>query len=68
MEAQRRSAMPRLPGTLEEALSELEEDDVIRDALGAHVYERFASAKRLEWEDYLLEVTAWELHKYLPMY
>ena len=50
------------------ALEALDEDDVIREALGAHVFERFMSAKKLEWEDYRLEVTSWELNKYLPIY
>src|SRR5258706_879400 len=58
MDNQRRSeiALKLLPGSLDEALEELEKDNVIREALGAHIYERFASAKRLEWEDYRLEV------------
>jgi glutamine synthetase len=53
---------------LDEAVSELEEDAVILEALGAHVYERFISAKRSEWEDYRIEVTPWELEKYLSIY
>jgi glutamine synthetase len=57
-----------LPSSLDEAISELEKDTVIREALGAHVCERFISAKRLEWEDYRIEVTPWELDKYLPIY
>ena len=57
-----------LPGSLDEAISEFEKDTVIREALGAHIFERFISAKRLEWEDYRLEVTPWELEKYLPTY
>jgi glutamine synthetase len=68
MEAQRRNAVERLPGSLEEALEELEKDEVIRDALGAHTFDRFMNAKRLEWDDYRLEVTPWELSKYLPIY
>jgi glutamine synthetase len=68
METQRLAALGRLPGSLLEALEELENDDVIRDALGAHTFERFVSAKRLEWEDYSLEVTSWELNKYLPTF
>ncbi len=63
-----RQALPTLPETLGEALEELERDDVIREALGAHTFERFIHAKRLEWEDYRLEVTHWELDKYLPIY
>ncbi len=65
---QRRAALGTLPASLDEALEELENDDVIRDALGAHVYERFVSAKKLECDDYRLEVTAWELNKYLSIY
>ncbi len=67
-EAKGGSKLGTLPGSLAEAISELEKDSVIRDALGGHVFERFVSAKRLEWEDYQLEVTPWELGKYLPNY
>ncbi len=64
----RRSTLNVLPGSLDEAIEELEKDQVIREALGAHICERFISAKRLEWDDYRLEVTPWELTKYLPNY
>jgi glutamine synthetase len=57
-----------LPRTLEEALEALENDQVIRDALGQHVFERFMNSKRAEWEDYLQEVTAWELNRYLAIF
>ncbi len=57
-----------LPESLDEAIAEMEKDSVIREALGPHTFERFITAKRLEWEDYRLEVTPWELDKYLPNY
>jgi len=57
-----------LPLSLGQALDELEKDQVIRAALGPQVYETFILAKRLEWEDYRLEVTPWELAKYLPIF
>ncbi len=63
---QRRSTLEILPGSLNQALNALEEDELVRSALGAHICDRFISAKRLEWEDYRLEVTPWELEKYLP--
>ncbi len=62
----RRSTLQTLPGSLNQALNALEEDEIIQLALGAHIYDRFVGAKRLEWEDYRLEVTPWELDKYLP--
>jgi glutamine synthetase len=57
-----------LPGSLAEAVNELEKDEVMKEALGTHIFERFISAKRSEWEDYRLEVTPWELDKYLPTF
>jgi glutamine synthetase len=54
-----------LPGTLGEALRALSADQVIRDALGEHVYEAFSRAKQVEWDDYRVRVTEWELTRYL---
>ncbi len=68
LENQRATPLKTLPASLEDALDELEKDQVIRDALGPHVYERFVNAKRAEWDDYRIEVTAWELNKYLNTY
>jgi glutamine synthetase len=66
IDTERRAALGVLPGSLEEALDELEKDDVVRSAIGAHICDRFINAKRLEWEDFRLEVSPWELTKYLP--
>jgi len=54
-----------LPGTLAEALEELEQDDVILDALGSNIAETFMRAKWAEWEEYRIQVTPWELKRYL---
>jgi glutamine synthetase len=62
------SSQDVLPTSLNEALKAMEKDEVVRDALGPHTHEVFINAKRLEWEDYRLEITDWELEKYLPNY
>jgi glutamine synthetase len=54
-----------LPGTLEEALQALEQDKVIAEALGEQTFRRYVEAKRLEWDEYRAQVTAWELNRYL---
>jgi len=64
---QSKSTGSLLPESLDEAIDEMEKDSVIKEALGAHLFERFINAKRLEWEDYRLEVSSWELKKYLPV-
>jgi glutamine synthetase len=55
----------RLPGTLEVALDELEKDELIKEALGEYAYEAFIRAKRAEWDEYRIQVTDWELDRYL---
>ncbi|GAH77815.1 unnamed protein product, partial [marine sediment metagenome] len=56
-----------LPGSLLEALLELESDPVIKEALGEHVYHKFIQLKRKEWEEFNLQVTSWELEKYMDV-
>jgi glutamine synthetase len=58
----------QLPGTLREALDELSRDEVIRDALGDHVLERFIEAKTEEWDEYRIQVSDWEVERYLEAF
>ncbi len=58
----------QLPGTLREALEELKKDEVIRDALGDHVFERFVEAKTEEWDEYRTQVSKWEVDRYLEAF
>lgn len=57
-----------LPGTLGEAINELEADPVICEALGDHVLSHYLEAKRAEWDEYKTQVTKWELDRYLEAY
>ncbi|MGH7686912.1 MAG: type I glutamate--ammonia ligase [Candidatus Dormibacteria bacterium] len=57
-----------LPDNLRDAIQALESDDVIMDALGEHLAERFVDAKRLEWREYRGQVTAWEIEQYLERF
>jgi glutamine synthetase len=54
-----------LPATLGEAISEIERDKVLQEALGEHAYKVFLRAKKAEWEEYRIHVTDWELRRYL---
>ena len=57
-----------LPGTLGEAIDELENDAVIAEALGDHVLSHYIAAKRAEWNEYRTQVTGWELDRYLEAF
>ncbi len=55
----------QLPGSLLEALSELDNDDIVKSSLGDNLYNAFVRAKLSEWEDYRIFVTDWEKERYL---
>ena len=57
-----------LPSNLGEAVDALQEDEVIMDALGEHVSEKFVEAKSQEFEEYLVEVSEWEIDRYLEKF
>jgi glutamine synthetase len=57
-----------LPHTLGEAVAELERDDVIRDALGEHIFERLTEAQRADWTAFCQHVTQWERERYMEVY
>lgn len=57
-----------LPGMLSEALEELTKNEVIKQALGSHVLDRYLEAKYHEWDEYRTKVHQWELDRYLPIY
>lgn len=57
-----------LPGSLAEAMQELAKNNVIKNALGDHVYEKFVEAKTLEWDHYRIQIHAWEVDEYLAKF
>ena len=61
----RRAGIGSLPGSLGEALDEMERSELVREALGEHVFEWFLRNKRAEWHEYRNQVTPFELDRYL---
>jgi glutamine synthetase len=56
-----------LPASLLEAIQIAENSEVVRKALGDHVFEAFIQNKKIEWDEYRSQVTEFELDKYLPI-
>ena len=54
-----------LPDNLKDAIAAFTHDEVVRDALGDYLAERLIEAKELEYRDYRMQVTPWELERYL---
>ena len=57
-----------IPGTLIEAVYELEKDGFIQEVLGRHVSEKYIEAKKAEWANYRSQVTDWEINQYLNQF
>jgi glutamine synthetase len=55
-----------LPGSLSEAVAEMEHSELLAETLGEHVFEWFIRNKQAEWAAYKTQVTQFELDRYLP--
>jgi len=67
-EAERESAgIASLPGSLAEAIAETEKSELVREALGDHIFNKFIDNKKIEWERYRSHVSQFELDQYLPI-
>ncbi|MGB9867092.1 MAG: type I glutamate--ammonia ligase [Bacillota bacterium] len=67
-EERKQRKIEELPGSLKEAIEELEKDEVIKAALGEHIVSRFIEAKKIEWDAYRQQVHQWELDQYLTLF
>jgi glutamine synthetase len=56
-----------LPGSLHEAIGEMERSELMAETLGEHVFEWFTRNKRAEWAAYKSHVSQFELDRYLPL-
>ena len=61
------AGVDQLPETLGEAVDEMAKSELVNKALGDHIFPRYIDLKREEWEDYRVQVTGWELERYLAV-
>ena len=56
-----------LPGSLKEAIEYAKRSELLKEALGEHIYNQLIIEKEAEWDDYRIRVTEYEIEKYLPI-
>ena len=56
-----------LPSNLLEAITITEKSELVRKALGDHVFDAFITNKKIEWDYYRTQVTNYEIRRYLPI-
>jgi len=66
-EQRRERGIISLPETLGEAIDELARSELARKALGPHIFDRYVELKRKEWDEYRVQLTRWEMERYLAV-
>jgi glutamine synthetase len=66
-EERRERGIISLPESLGEAIDELAQSELCRRILGPHIFERYVAIKEREWDEYRVQVTPWELERYLSV-
>jgi glutamine synthetase len=56
-----------LPGSLHEAIVEVEKSALVKEALGDHIFNKFLENKKIEWDAYRMNVSDYEIERYLPI-
>ena len=66
-EERKSEGIKTLPGSLIEAITLTEKSELVREALGDHIFNNFITSKKVEWDRYRVNVTEWELKEYLSV-
>jgi len=66
-EQRRERGIVSLPETLGESIDALANSELARKALGPHIFDRYVELKRKEWDEYRVQLTGWELDRYLAV-
>jgi glutamine synthetase len=66
-EDRQKSGIVTLPDSLYAAIEQTEKSQLVKDTLGEAMFNKFLTNKKVEWENYCIQVTDYELQKYLPV-
>ena len=65
--ARARAGITSLPGSLFEAIQEMEKSELMRKTLGDHIYNKLIANKKIEWDRFRTHVSKYEIENYLPI-
>ena len=60
-----KQGIKNLPENLKDAIKEMKKSNFVLDVLGEHIFSKYICAKELEWKEYKVLVTEWEIKNYL---
>ncbi len=56
-----------LPGSLIESIEIAEKSELLKEALGDHIFNELIASKKVEWDDYRIKIHPYEIERYLPI-
>ncbi|MCS7281254.1 MAG: glutamine synthetase family protein [Desulfobacterota bacterium] len=66
-EERKRLGVDELPGSLIEAIELAEKSELLKEAIGEHIFTELIQSKKVEWDDYRIRVQPYEIERYLPV-
>ena len=66
-EERKERGIESLPVNLSEAIARTENSEIVKEALGDHIFNKFIENKKIEWDNYRVHVSKYELIRYLPI-
>lgn len=66
-EERKKYKIDTLPGNLNRAIEYAEGSTLLKDTLGDHIFEQFITSKKVEWDDYRIQIHPYEIERYLPV-
>ena len=57
-----------MPASLSEAIDIFIENPIAKETLGEHIFEKYIINKQIEWDNFRISVTNWEIDNYLDLY
>jgi glutamine synthetase len=63
----KKMGIQELPGSLHEAITEVEKSALVKEALGDHIFNKFLENKKIEWDAFRMHVSDYEIERYLPI-
>ncbi|SHJ18014.1 type I glutamate--ammonia ligase [Parasporobacterium paucivorans] len=67
-EEQKELGIESLPCNLMDAITEMEKSEFVQEVLGNHTGTKYLKAKKKEWQEYITQVSGWEIDQYLSKY
>lgn len=66
-EERKAAGIESLPDSLGDAITLTENSELMPEILGGHVFSRYVCLKRKEWEDYRIQLSRYEMEKFLSV-